>query len=193
LCTISCASAPPPAPPPEQAKIDQFYTTDSVIAKGVTTKLCYGVSNAKAVRIEPALERLWPTQMRCIEASPTTTTTYTLFAATTEGGPEVSQTTTITVDPALIPAPPPGAPAADVQLIRFFIASSSTVAPGQQFTLCYSTVNNKTLELTPPLAPVAPSDRACFQTAINATTTFRLKATNAIGQFQQSEVKITVR
>jgi len=199
LLSIACiflaaCATPPPAPAPKpEVKIDQFYASDAVIAKGVKTTLCYGVSGAKTVRIEPAIDRLWPSMSRCIEASPKTTTTYTLFAAAKEGGPEVSMTTSITVDPALIPAAPTEGPQPDVQLIRFFIASSTTVAAGQQFTMCYSTINAKTVELTPSVHPVTPAERMCFQTGINTSTTFELKATNALGQFQKAELKVTVQ
>ncbi|MGO9097044.1 MAG: hypothetical protein ACLQGV_17710 [Bryobacteraceae bacterium] len=48
-----------PTPPPEfgsEVKILQFYASPSVVAKGQQAILCYGVANAKTVRLEPTTE-----------------------------------------------------------------------------------------------------------------------------------------
>lgn len=49
------------------------------IAAGETASLCYSVSNAKNVKIEPAAdEPVWPAFSRCVHVSPRKTTTYTM-------------------------------------------------------------------------------------------------------------------
>jgi hypothetical protein len=49
------------------------------IQPGERSSLCYSVSNAKAVNIEPqAEEPVWPAFNRCVHISPRKTTTYTL-------------------------------------------------------------------------------------------------------------------
>jgi hypothetical protein len=64
-------------------KITAFYASDGLI--------CYGVANAKSVRIEPFIEPVWPSLARCIQAPPHKTTEYTL-TATDGAGHSVSQT-----------------------------------------------------------------------------------------------------
>ena len=51
----------------------------STIQAGEKSSLCYSVSNAKAVKIEPqAEEPVWPAFSRCVHVSPRKTTKYTL-------------------------------------------------------------------------------------------------------------------
>jgi hypothetical protein len=56
------------------------YTADpGTIQAGERTSLCYSVSNANAVKIEPqAEEPVWPAFSRCVHVSPRKTTKYTL-------------------------------------------------------------------------------------------------------------------
>ncbi len=42
--------------------------------------MCYGVENARAVRIEPEVEKLKPAWNRCFDVSPRQTTMYRLVA-----------------------------------------------------------------------------------------------------------------
>jgi hypothetical protein len=76
-------------------KIISFYAPP-VIHPGQKGLVCYGVANAKSVRIEPAIESITPSLGRCIEASPVKTTEYTLTAG--DGmGHSVSQTLVVKV------------------------------------------------------------------------------------------------
>jgi hypothetical protein len=51
----------------------------ATIHAGETSSLCYSVSNAKAVNIEPQTEEpVWPAFIRCVHVSPRKTTKYTL-------------------------------------------------------------------------------------------------------------------
>jgi len=60
-------------------EILQFYATPGAIRRGETAQVCYGVSNAKAARIEPRpASGVWPSLSRCVEVAPTKDTTYTL-------------------------------------------------------------------------------------------------------------------
>lgn len=63
-----------------QFEILQFYASPGVIRRGQTTELCYGVSNAKTVRLEPPSDGVWPSLSRCVEVAPRRDTTYTLIA-----------------------------------------------------------------------------------------------------------------
>jgi hypothetical protein len=57
-----------------------LYAADpETIQPGERSSLCYSVSNAKTVKIEPQTEEpVWPAFSRCVHVSPRKTTTYTL-------------------------------------------------------------------------------------------------------------------
>jgi hypothetical protein len=57
-----------------------FYASPGMIHRGDSTQLCYGVSNAKNVRLDPPVASMWPSYNRCFAISPTKDTTYTLTA-----------------------------------------------------------------------------------------------------------------
>jgi hypothetical protein len=62
-----------------------FYADPGSILRGETAELCYSVSNAKSVTLEPPSEPVWPAFSRCVHVSPHETTTYTLTAEDAEG------------------------------------------------------------------------------------------------------------
>lgn len=68
----------------DRLRILQFYGTPA-IAQGTTGRLCYGVINAKSVRLDPPVERVWPSLSRCFDISPAATTRYTLTAESASG------------------------------------------------------------------------------------------------------------
>ncbi|MBZ5592151.1 MAG: hypothetical protein LAP39_07940 [Acidobacteriia bacterium] len=61
-------------------RILNFYVTPGIISRGQTALVCYGVVNAKSVRLEPAVERMYPAISRCFEVAPLHETRYTLIA-----------------------------------------------------------------------------------------------------------------
>ena len=71
-----------------------FYADPPSISAGDSTSLCYSVSNAKTVKLEPQSEPVWPAFSRCVNASPRKSTTYTL---TIEDGAGHSKAATIDV------------------------------------------------------------------------------------------------
>jgi len=66
-------------------KIMHFYAMPGVIRRGQKGLLCYGVANAKTVRIDPGVEPVKPSISRCLEISPAADTEYT-FTAEDESG-----------------------------------------------------------------------------------------------------------
>jgi hypothetical protein len=63
-------------------EILSFYANPPAISRGDSASLCYSVSNAKSVTLEPSSNvRVWPSYERCVSVSPSKTTTYTLTAA----------------------------------------------------------------------------------------------------------------
>jgi hypothetical protein len=62
-------------------EILSFYANPPAIGRGDSASLCYSVSNAKIVALQPPSNvRVWPSYERCVSVSPSKTTTYTLTA-----------------------------------------------------------------------------------------------------------------
>jgi hypothetical protein len=77
-------------------KILSFYANPAVVEHGAKALLCFGVANAKSIRIEPGLEPLAPSMSRCIEVAPKHDTAYTLTAQDA-GGQVVTQSCVLRV------------------------------------------------------------------------------------------------
>jgi hypothetical protein len=103
-------------------KILQFYAGRNEVVRGEHAIVCYGVANAKAVRIEPAVERLAPNPNRCISVTPEDTTTYTLHADGKDGSSEQASFTI-----KVLPAPPN---------IKMAAVSDKEVRRGESVTVC---------------------------------------------------------
>jgi hypothetical protein len=74
-----------------------FYAVPSIIRRGETARLCYGVANAENVRIQPQpKEDVWPSLSRCITVEPSKDTVYKLTARNVQGQ-EKATSLTITV------------------------------------------------------------------------------------------------
>jgi hypothetical protein len=65
--------------------IQMFYASPGIIRRGESSSLCYGVSNAKTIKLEPPDMTVWPSPNRCADVSPKKTTTYTLTIADAAG------------------------------------------------------------------------------------------------------------
>jgi len=77
-------------------EILSFYGSPGIVRRGESAELCYGVSNAKSVRLDPPAGSVWPSPSRCVSVAPTKDTTYTL-TATDAAGNTASQSLTIKV------------------------------------------------------------------------------------------------
>lgn len=66
-------------------KILTFYASPGLIRRGEKALVCYGVVNARTVRLDPAVERVWPSTSRCFPVMPDRETRYTLTAEDAEG------------------------------------------------------------------------------------------------------------
>jgi hypothetical protein len=76
--------------------IQNFYATPGTIRPGDTVQLCYGVANAKSVKLEPQSNPVWPSYSRCVDVTPAKSTTYTLTIADAAGNTK-SQTLEVKV------------------------------------------------------------------------------------------------
>jgi hypothetical protein len=79
----------------DRFEILQFYAYPPSIHFGDDTSLCYGVSNAKSVTLQPQNNEVWPAFSKCVTVAPRKTTTYTLTATDADGQ---SKTSTVTVE-----------------------------------------------------------------------------------------------
>jgi len=77
--------------------IQSFYASPGAIHKGGSVQLCYGVANAKAVKLEPQTNAVWPSYARCVSVSPAKSTTYTLTISDTSGNTK-TQSLQVTVE-----------------------------------------------------------------------------------------------
>ena len=80
----------------KELAIQTFYASPGEIRRGQSVQLCYGVANAKSVKLEPQSNPVWPSYSRCVNDSPTKTTTYTLTIADAAGNTK-SQSLTVQV------------------------------------------------------------------------------------------------
>jgi hypothetical protein len=95
-------------------RILEFYASAGAILPGETAMLCYGVENAKSVRISPMLRGVYPSPNRCLEIVPEHTTHYTLLAEGYDGTVD-ARSLTLPVQA----APSAGAQALDIALLVF--------------------------------------------------------------------------
>jgi hypothetical protein len=69
----------------KELAIQNFYASPGEIRRGGTVQLCYGVANAKTLKLEPQSNPVWPSYSRCVDVTPKKTTTYTLTIADAAG------------------------------------------------------------------------------------------------------------
>ena len=191
---LSSCSTPPPMKklepaqtPAAAATITQFYVSPATIAKGDRALLCYGVEGAVAVRLEPPVDEITPSLARCLEVKPAATSTYTLFARN-RAGVEISKPVQVIVDPQLRRSATAGA----TGLILFFTAARAKVKKGTPAMLCYGVKGAASVSISPAVQALLPSERICFQSTPEATTSYVLTAKSAGGATDTETVRITV-
>lgn len=69
----------------KELAIQNFYASPGMVRRGESVQLCYGVANAKTVKLEPQPNPVWPSYSRCVEVTPLKSTTYTLTVADANG------------------------------------------------------------------------------------------------------------
>ena len=81
----------------KELAIQSFYASPGAIHKGESVQLCYGVANAKIVKLEPQPTAVWPSYARCVRISPAKNTTYTLTISDAAGNTK-TQSLQLTVE-----------------------------------------------------------------------------------------------
>ncbi len=75
----------------DRAKILAFSLSSGAIHAGQPVQICYGVANAKSVKIEPPVGEVWPSMSRCLETKPKKDTTYILTVQDQAGHTDSAQ------------------------------------------------------------------------------------------------------
>jgi len=86
-------------------RILQFYATAGSVTAGQKAQLCYGVENARAVRISPAVAGVYPSMAHCLEIVPERTTHYMILAEGFDGA-VATRSVTLAVLPQVMPRQP---------------------------------------------------------------------------------------
>jgi hypothetical protein len=163
-------------------QILNFYASPGTIVEGEAAILCYGVANAKKVRIDPPVDRVWPALTRCVEVSPVSDTRYTLFAED-EQGQQVTESFLLTVNPDPTRSP----------RIVYFHKDREEVDNGKHIsTLCFRAWNAELVRIDPPAFPEWKLLQGCFYVAPEKTTTYTLTATGHKGQKVQKQLIVEV-
>jgi hypothetical protein len=69
-------------------KVLSFYANPVEVKRGSRALVCYGVSNAASVRIEPPVGETWPSTSRCVEVTAAKDIDYKLTARDSAGHEE---------------------------------------------------------------------------------------------------------
>ena len=190
LCAACGGPEAQPKPAPVAAadpvKITAFYARDLIVTEGTSTVLCYGVANAKSVRLEPPVESISPSLNRCIEVRPKAETRYTLTAVGS-AGESVSESVTLRVgaDQSTLP-----------RITSFQIDGKQKDYAGQTiFTLSFGVQNAVEVSIDPPAFPPlhgAPTGQFSVKPEKTTTYTLMVKGKNGRVARQQLTVEIPV-
>jgi hypothetical protein len=160
-------------------KIEQFYARSGEITDAENTVICYGVRNARAVRLEPPVERLTPSLTRCFFVEPKQDTTYTLTA---EGADGTTDMASFRVK--VKPAPP---------VFRMLAVSDKAVPRGEVVTVCYGVERASGVRMEPGGMRLPPGMKNCIRFYPKHTAEYTLIASGAAGQEQRESFKVAVK
>jgi hypothetical protein len=160
-------------------KITQFYAKSAEITAAERNLICYGVRNARSVRMEPPVESLTPSLSRCFPVEPKRDTTYTLIAEGFDGSRD-SASFQISVKPA-----PPH--------IEFVTVSAGTVRLGESVTVCYGVDHSKVVRLDPIGLALPAAAKHCTLFYPKATRAYTLVALDGEGRRDSEKFSIQVK
>jgi hypothetical protein len=182
-CGSSTVPQKPSASVPEQhVKILSFYPRDVEITEGEKTVLCYGVSDAKSLQIDPPVAGVSPALSRCVEVRPKSETRYTLTAVGSDGQ-AVSQSATIRIGIEQETLP---------KITSFQIDRQQKDYAGRTiFTLSFADRNAEEVSIDPPVFQTlhgAPSGQ--FSVRPDKTTTYTLTVKNKNGHLARRQLTV---
>jgi hypothetical protein len=176
-----------PLPPASEGpKILMFYASPPAVARGERTLLCYGVANATAVRLEPAIEEIKPSFNRCLETKPVRTTTYTLTASGGNGQATASVNVTVGGGAAAAREEGPG------PRILYF-SKKETKRDGDKVlhSLCFATEHSTEVRLEPAVLPPLTTAMGCFWVAPEGAATYTVIASDKQGRSARKSLTVS--
>ena len=162
-----------------RVRITQFYATAGEITDAEHSTVCYGVENARAVRMEPPVENLTPTLTRCFWVEPKQDTTYRLIAEGADGS-EASAEFRLHVKPA-----PPS--------ILFVAVSAREIVRGDALTVCYGVDRAQSVRLEPVGMALPPVKRNCVRLYPKGSMKWTLVASGAGGATDRERFEVAVK
>jgi hypothetical protein len=166
-------------------RILQFYAREGSVTEGSKSAICYGVVNAKAVRLEPPAPSVFPSLNRCVEIAPARDTRYTLIAEGSDGR-MVSESFLLGVkpDPETLP-----------KITSFEIVERKPDYRGRMvYLISFAQQNGLEVSVDPPAFPKlqgTPGGR--FYVAPPQTTTYTLTVTGKFGHRVQRQLTLDAR
>jgi hypothetical protein len=165
-------------------KILQFYAREANLIEGDKSVICYGVLNAKSVRMEPAVPGVSTALNKCVEIEPVRDTRYTLIAEGHDGR-MVSESFVLGVKPDVASLP---------KITSFQIVDKKPDYRGRMvFLVSFSQQNGLEVSIDPEAFPTlhgAPNGR--FYAAPEKTTTYTLTVTGKFGHRVQQQLVLEV-
>jgi hypothetical protein len=159
-------------------RITQFYARSGEMTQDDPNLICYGVRNARSVRIEPPVDNLTPALNRCFFIEPQQDTTYTLVAEGVDGS-QASESFQVRVRPA-----PPA--------ILMFTTSERKIPIGEAVTLCYGVAHARAVRMEPNGWQLPPVAKNCTRFYPKASATYTLIATGD-GGTERKAFSVTVK
>jgi hypothetical protein len=165
-------------------EILQFYAREGNILEGTKTVICYGVLNAKSVKIEPAVDGVSPSLNRCVEVSAEKETRFTLTAEGHDGR-TASESFVLGVRPDEATLP---------RIRAFAVTKTERDYSGKWiFSLAFSAENPEEVSIDPPVFPTLHrSPMGSFYVAPQQTTTYTLTVTGKFGHKATRSVTVQV-
>jgi hypothetical protein len=162
-----------------RVKITQFYATSAEITDNDHATICYGVEDARSVRLEPAVATLSPALTRCFWVEPRQDTTYRLTAEGDAGDADQSSFRL-----RVKPAPPS---------ILFLALSHGDIVKGDAVTMCYGVDHASTVRLEPIGWPLFATRKNCVRFYPPGTMRYTLVAAGASGSADRESFRVRVR
>ena len=165
-------------------KILLFYARDGVLTEGQSTVICYGVINAKSVRIDPPVAGVYPALNKCVEVQPEHDTKYTLTAEGNDGKTATAEFA-LAVKPDIANRP---------KITQFQVVKHSLELGHHYFTIAFRFENARTVMIDPPVFSTIQDSAPWGQCVVapETTTTYTLTVVGKKGRKASKQLTVDV-
>ena len=165
-------------------KILQFYAREGVVTEDQSTVICYGVVNAKSVRIDPPIGDVYPALNRCVDIAPVHDTKYTLTADDGNGHTATAEFT-LAVKPDVANRP---------HIISFQVVKHSVEQGKHYFTIGFTFENARTVTIDPPVFSTLEDSAPFGQWVVTpeVSTTYTLTVMDKKGRKASKQLRVEV-